>query len=367
MSRILIIDDEPNIRETISDLLELKGYEVLTAADGTIGLTKAIASKPDLIVCDVMMPEMGGWEVLQAIRAEKGIENTPFLFLTAKVEQEDRRKGMNLGADDYLSKPFHKDDLFQAVATRLNRSHQIQQEISEKVRELDSQLHYYAAHELNTPLNGILGSLELLKDYKNRMSSEEVDELLEILQYSGKRLKKTISNNLMYYVLRELEEKPQLKKPYIQGKTHKPHEVIKRTAEEIASNYQRKGALKIDVESVDEAPLMEDKLQKIIEEIMDNAFKFSYPNSQVSVKGTKTNEAYVVTICNQGREFKASDIQQIGPFRQFDRDIYEQQGSGLGLFVAQSLITLQNGTLEIESMPEGKTKVTLTFPLRNAS
>lgn len=121
MKTILIIEDQADMRENIATILQMEGYEVLEASDGREGIYQAREEKPDLILCDVMMPRMDGHGVLQELRADKTISGTPFIFLTARGEKQDQRTGMNLGADDYLTKPVSAEDLLKAVEARLAR------------------------------------------------------------------------------------------------------------------------------------------------------------------------------------------------------------------------------------------------------
>src|SRR5688572_12925048 len=134
--RILIIEDHAQMRENISLLLELSGYDVDSAPNGRAGLEKATAAPPDLILCDVMMPELDGYGVLAGVRADPDLNGIPFIFLTAKGEKQDLRAGMNLGADDYLTKPVAKADLLNAIAARLKRN---EQRSEEHTSELQSQ------------------------------------------------------------------------------------------------------------------------------------------------------------------------------------------------------------------------------------
>src|SRR5678815_5073777 len=106
MKKILLIEDNDDIRNNTAEILELSNYEVLTAENGKTGLAMAIEHKPDLIICDIMMPLLDGYGVLHAVHKNESIQNTPFIFLTAKTERGDFRKGMVLGADDYIMKPF---------------------------------------------------------------------------------------------------------------------------------------------------------------------------------------------------------------------------------------------------------------------
>lgn len=121
MRTILIIEDQPDMRENIATILEMENYAVLSAAEGRSGLALARDEKPDLILCDVMMPIMDGHAVLQAVRADRTIAGTPFIYLTAKGEKQDQREGMNLGADDYLTKPVSAIDLLKAITARFER------------------------------------------------------------------------------------------------------------------------------------------------------------------------------------------------------------------------------------------------------
>lgn len=120
--KILVIEDQPDVRENIAELLELSNYEAITAANGKEGIKKALEVQPDLILCDIMMPEMDGYEVLYLVGKNPAIARTPFIFLTAKAERSDFRKGMNMGADDYITKPFEEMELLGAIERRLTKS-----------------------------------------------------------------------------------------------------------------------------------------------------------------------------------------------------------------------------------------------------
>lgn len=121
MKTILIIEDQPDMRENLATILDMENYSVLEAANGREGIAIARDEKPDLILCDVMMPELDGHSVLQELRQDRSIAGTPFIFLTARGEKQDQRLGMNLGADDYLTKPVSAEDLLSAVSARLER------------------------------------------------------------------------------------------------------------------------------------------------------------------------------------------------------------------------------------------------------
>src|SRR5680860_53043 len=115
MKKILLIEDNVDVRENTAEILELSNYEVVVAENGKVGVEKALSHLPDLIICDIMMPVLDGYGVLHALRKNETLQNTPFIFLTAKTERGDFRKGMEQGADDYLTKPFSGTELLNAV------------------------------------------------------------------------------------------------------------------------------------------------------------------------------------------------------------------------------------------------------------
>lgn len=122
MKTILLIEDDVVLRENTKELLELADYKVTTASNGKIGLQTAIASNPNIIVCDIMMPELDGYGVLEGLAKQEHTMHIPFIFLSAKTERQDVRKGMDLGADDYITKPFSEDEIISAIESRLAKA-----------------------------------------------------------------------------------------------------------------------------------------------------------------------------------------------------------------------------------------------------
>jgi CRP-like cAMP-binding protein len=157
MKTILVIEDNLEVRENLQETLELYGYTVHTAADGTEGVTQALRFPPDLIICDVMMPKLDGFGVLNILSKKPATADIPFVFLTAKSEKEDLRRGMNLGADDYLTKPFYKDELLQVIETRLKKSDRLKTEFSKTQAGWQAFVNeakgYEALHKLSTEYN----------------------------------------------------------------------------------------------------------------------------------------------------------------------------------------------------------------------
>lgn len=138
MKKILLIEDNDDIRNNTAEILELSNYKVIVAENGKTGVEKALEHQPDLIICDIMMPVLDGYGVLHAIHKNEAIKNTPFIFLTAKTERNDFRKGMELGADDYITKPFNGTELLNAVDSRLKKIELIKNNVSPGLEGLDN-------------------------------------------------------------------------------------------------------------------------------------------------------------------------------------------------------------------------------------
>lgn len=135
---ILVIEDNFEMRENIAEMLELSGYEITTAENGQIGVEKAQKLLPDLILCDIMMPELNGYGVLFILSKSIETASIPFIFLTAKTDRQDVRKGMNLGADDYITKPFEEEELIDAIEGRIRRNEIIKHDFTSDEHGLES-------------------------------------------------------------------------------------------------------------------------------------------------------------------------------------------------------------------------------------
>lgn len=169
MHRLLVVEDEKNIRETLVDLLEAQGYEALSAADGEMGSIKAVRYKPDLILCDVNMPKMNGFELLEVLNNCMTEEEVPlFIFLTARVEAQDMRRGMDLGADDYVIKPFNSIELLKIIDAKLIKRKQLIDRAVHKERDrISGELHDSAQQLLvaaQLGLSSLLDKISILDD-----------------------------------------------------------------------------------------------------------------------------------------------------------------------------------------------------------
>jgi len=176
MKKILIIEDNEDIRNNTAEILELSNYDVIVAEDGKVGVEKAIQHKPDLIICDIMMPELDGYGVLHAVQKNDAIKNTPFIFLTAKTERGDFRKGMELGADDYITKPFDSEVLLLKIKAILKRNEELNKEAENK--EFDLSTYHFNPKLRQLSHGGITQTLSPKENELLKMLAEHLNDLL---------------------------------------------------------------------------------------------------------------------------------------------------------------------------------------------
>jgi len=362
MVKVLVIEDEELIRENILDLLDAEDFEGVGAENGYIGVEIAKAQIPDLILCDVMMPQLDGYGVLEQLRRDPKTAMIPFIFLTAKVEKNDVRSGMELGADDYLTKPCLPDELLKAINTRLDKQARIKQASQGQLDELRESIARSLPHELRTPLNGIMGFAELMSYEAEDLKPEEIREMSAQILESSNRLYRLIQNFLLYADL-ELASK---NSDRLQQWRSKSTASLRDTVEEVinlkADQLQRTADLKYQLEDsavqIDAA-----RLHKLVQEVIDNAFKFSPPGTPVQVSANVKDNTVILTVINSGRGMSPEEIEQVGAYMQFNRKLHEQQGSGLGLAIAKRLAQIHQGDLMIESVPDQETTITITLPI----
>jgi len=174
MQKVLVIDDSDDVREVIVNTLTHFGFSAREAKNGAVAIEMAKAERPDLIICDVRMPEMDGYQTLSALRDLPGFSNVPFIFLTASIEKSDMRRGMVSGADDYLTKPCKPEELIEAVTTRLARQAELKCEIYKRAEKLRENVVHLLSTEMVGPLDGILNmTSEMMRD-SSELAPEKV-------------------------------------------------------------------------------------------------------------------------------------------------------------------------------------------------
>ncbi len=364
MKKILVVDDAEFILESTSTLLKFEGYDVITAPDGIAGVESAFKNKPDLILCDISMPGLGGYGVLEKIRSSPETLTTSFIFLTAFTDKSNMRAGMEMGADDYLIKPFTREELLAAIEAQFKKNSFIEKQLQEKVDEVGRSITSSLPHEFRTVLNQIVGSAKYLNSNSNNADPAEIKELSDDIISSASRLLKITENYLIYSRIEVYLSSKEKKKQLRTFRTDEPAAMMIDIASLIAERYSRLDDLNLDG-TIDNVMIevSTESFHKIIDELIDNAFKFSNTSNHVYLNISGDEHYFQISIIDKGRGMTSEQISNVGALIQFDRNLYEQQGVGLGLSIAKKLVELHDGKFEIISNINVGTEINVHLPI----
>jgi signal transduction histidine kinase len=362
MKKVLIIEDEASLRVGIADTLAYEGFETIEARDGKTGIQLARQQMPGLIICDIMMPDIDGYGVLIELRSDPATATIPFIFLTAVVARSAMRKGMEFGADDYLTKPFSQEELLGTVKARLEKQAALDEKYSQKVADLHQVMIHSMPHEFRTPLIGILGASKWLMAELGNLEQEVIMRMLETIYRSGERLERLIEHYLLYAQV-EVAMLDAAKLNAIRSqKVDEPGLSIQFVAFQNAERERRQNDLVMAVKEREvSVQISSDNLNKIVTELIINACKFSKSGTPIELDTVIDDRHYTLNVTDHGRGMTQEQITNIGAYVQFERTLHEQQGLGLGLILAKRLADLHGGSLTIDSVPGEYTKVSVNL------
>lgn len=362
MNTILIIEDEEALRQTLADRLAMEGFRIQTAANGKDGLRLAKEHLPDLILCDIMMPELDGYGVLRGLQLDAQTAAIPLIFLTAKADSPQVRAGMNLGADDYLCKPVAKSELLAAIRARLWKRSRQQEQTKQEIEAARLGVVRKLPHELLTPLTGLLSASQLLESADPTQPVAGVRELGRVIRLAAERLHRTVRRFLLYAELEVASHHPEAQAK-LRGTNYIPATAwVAAHAEHLAGQDSRTGDLQLDLLEVD-VVMDPNHFSEMVSQLVDNAFKFSTPGSVVRVQLVVLPQGgCVLTVRDQGRGLTPDQVRQVGAFRQFDTALWFQPGTGLGLAIVGRLAALYGGSFTLESEPANGTKAIVRLP-----
>jgi signal transduction histidine kinase len=355
-AKILVVDDDFYLMEGIRDILELAGYDVITANSGQTGLNILQTDKtlPDLIVSDIMMPYMDGYEFLNAVRAEPAWVDIPFIFLTARGERADKNLGRELGADDYVTKPFVPDDLLVAVSGKLRRHRQLQQKHTEQVSKLKQSIMTILYHEFQTPLTYVVAYNDMLQQDVDGVTTDALRSYLAGIDAGATRIRRLIEDFILLMELEtgEAEESYALHRIPIHDYNALILPLIEEYRPQVATKLQ---TLQIEVDP-DAMPIngYSQYLLQALRCLLDNAVKFGEDGNQVRlhVRRYEDDPMYMCfEISDTGRGIPEGMLPHIfDPFFQVNREYYEDQGSGTGLAIVKRIVELHGGHVQVETV-----------------
>jgi two-component system sensor histidine kinase/response regulator len=360
---VLVVDDDPTILDSVTDLLRLSGYRVLSATNGVEGLHVMQSNAPDLIIADIMMPEMDGYQFYEAVRDNTAWTPIPFIFLTARGERKDIRRGYMLGADQYLTKPFEAEDLLVAVEKRLERVRAIQAVTKDEVEQVKQQLLTIFSHELRTPLSYIYGYVHLLEEGHKGLDDQAIDEILGDMRLGAERLVR-LTEDLMQIVY--IDSGAMTLRMEREGKETNISPLILQVVRELDDEAEGRGVI-VTAQIPDQLNVwcVSEFVQDIAKRLIDNAIKFSKrEDGHIWVRAEMQDGWAVIAVEDDGIGIDPANLKEIFErFRQIDREKLEQQGVGLGLALAERLVNLHGGRIHVESEPGEGSTFTIYLPM----
>lgn len=380
--RILIVDDNPQNLQVLGRLLQEENYDIEFATNGAAALEWINDHPFDLVLLDINMPEMDGFEACRKIRSDPSLDSLPVIFLSADANRESILKGFEMGGQDYVTKPFDSRELIVRVRTHIRLKDSLQQLenmnkiLEEKVRERTEQLSIanenlealnkklteldnaksdflnLISHEIRTPLNGIMGPLQILKD---RGAGDEAGMLVSILDTSVKRLEKFSMNALLITRLRTRPGE-------IKQEDVNLGQVIEEVAGEFSEELNRKNlSLEQSIDKItDRITGQANLVSKCLANLLDNAIHFSPEGGTISMVKEIRNGLPVVEINDQGKGFPGEILKgDAVPFS--TGRSYRDTSTGIGIPLSRMIMEAHRGKLELSNNKEGGARVTMIF------
>ncbi|MCU0514522.1 MAG: ATP-binding protein [Anaerolineae bacterium] len=369
MTKVIVIEDEADIRSEIMDWLVFEGLEVIGAGDGRSGLAAILREVPDLILCDIAMPELNGHEVLLEVRATPALTHIPFIFLTAAADRQAVRQAMNMGADDYITKPFSHDEVLTTVRSRLNRldllTQQQQQQMSvlnealeeERARRLlKSRLVAMFSHDFRNPLAAILSAAQLLERYDDRLDAERRRRNLQRISGSVYTLMHMLDEMLMVAKMEAGHLEFVLQPLRLAA-------LVEAMVEEFRLMDQNAHTLDYEARLPELVPADPHLLRHIVANLLSNALKYSPAGTTVVVRLVTEAGHLLLTVQDEGIGIPAESLPRL--FQPYHRAENARgfKGTGLGLTIVKECVDRYGGSIEVAAEVQRGAHFLVRLPL----
>ncbi len=361
---VLVVEDNVAMNQAISEILRLEGYRVVSAHDGVEALAVLGEERPDVVISDIMMPTMDGYELLRRTRQDPRLRTLPFIFLTARSSPEDHRMAKRIGIEDYLVKPVDAQDLLLAVSNALRRARDVQAEMKEQVDDLRNRILATLQHEFRTPLTFILGYAEYLANSTEQpeegMDVEVLREAVQAILVGGHRLQDLIEKFLLLADLqyrRDLADVSTVLDPW--GTVQ---EVVARMAPDA-----EEAGLTIELHPPEtrlQVLGVPDLIGKAVQHLVENALRYRRPESRrVAIRQIQYENFVGLAVQDEGLGISPALLEQLSrPFEQAHRENQTLSGAGLGLAIVRHIARLHGGGLTMESQEGQGSTFTLWLP-----
>ena len=373
---ILIVDDMPKNLQLLASILYKRDFEISMADRGKTALEIMRDNPPDLVLLDIMMPEMDGFEVLETMKNEDDLKEIPVIFLTAKNDQESIIKSFNVGASDYVTKPFNSNELLSRVNTHLSlynqkkelkyfnnhledlvekKTRQIQ-DANQRLSKLDEAKSYFISllsHELRTPVTGIKGFANLMI---NKVDDPDLKDYCDMVLESVQRLERFTDLSLLLTKLKTEKYNLELSKENIHG-------IINESVEKDRERIEENG-LQLDKKYCNDSVQLElDSylVSRVMEILLDNAIKYSSNKGKIIIETSENEEELLVLVKDTGKGFPAKILEN--KFEMFSSDelMNHQEGFGLGLAASKVIMNYHDGDIDLYNSRSGGAVAELCF------
>lgn len=362
-SKILCVDDEPRNLQLLEALLAPRGYALELAESGEKALAKAAESAPDLVLLDIMMPKMSGYEVLKKLREEEKFRLIPVIMITALQETEDKVKALDLGCDDFVSKPFDKGELLARIRAML-KINSLRRELAEKERteKMEREFLSMVSHELKTPLTPINGYITLFLNEQFGPLTPEYKKAARLIQQEGKHLLGLIDSVLDVTRI-ETARMGELDKEPLSVRF-----LINDVLEVMAPQFKER-EMTVEAALPENFPTVQAdavKLRRVITNLLGNAVKFTPQKGGVKITGEEVSGQVLIRVVDSGLGIAKENLEKVfEKFYQVDNTYTRTAGGlGLGLTIAREIIEAHGGKMWAESDGLGKgSRFCFTLPI----
>ncbi len=354
--KILIVDDVTKNIQLVANILQEAGYEIFFALNGQMALELVKNQSLDLILLDIMMPEMDGFEVCKRIKSLQNAKDIPIIFLTAKTDIEDIKKGFEVGGVDYITKPFNREELLARVKTHLSLMQQ-QKELKD-LNATKDKFFSIIAHDLKSPFNHLLGLTEIIQDRSREVNNKEIQELAALIHKSAKQGRDLLDNLLEW-------SRSQIGARDFRPDNTELFDIVNKAisfVEHIASQKDISIVNSIKKDTVVRADV--NMLNTILRNLLNNAIKFTKQGGFVKIYARERKEVVEVTVEDNGIGISKSTLSKLFKIDENPSTpgTNNEKGTGLGLILCREFVERHGGTIYVESERGKGSKFIFTLP-----